>query len=122
MCIYLGLQDIIHGYKVERLKIIHLHHGLVSTEGQQHAGAQLVLSQREEELLGLIAGAHQDMNLEEEEQEVGHVTVQHDCVDAYVCACVFIHSPYWQRALRRHRRPRLLDCRAGTSHLSLNAR
>lgn len=42
----------------------YLHHGLVSTQGQQHAGAQLVLGQGEQELLGLVAGAHQDVNLE----------------------------------------------------------
>lgn len=87
MCIYLGDQDIIYGYKVERLKFIHLHHGLVSTEGQQHAGAQLIFSQREEELLGLIAGAHQDMNLEDgrKSRGEGHVTVQDDCVNVYMC-------------------------------------
>lgn len=43
----------------------YFHHGLVPTEGQQHARTQLIFSQREQELLGLIAGTHQNMNLEE---------------------------------------------------------
>lgn len=43
----------------------HLHHGLVSTQSQEHAGTQFVFSQGQQELLGLVAGAHQDVNLEQ---------------------------------------------------------
>lgn len=42
-----------------------LDHGLVPSQGQQHAGTQLVLSQREEELLCFVAGTHQDVDLQE---------------------------------------------------------
>lgn len=34
----------------------------------------------------------------------------------------YVSIPCWQTALHRHHRPRLLDCRAGTSRLYLSAR
>jgi len=40
----------------------------------------------------------------------------------WTCVCVRSYSPCWRTAPRRHHRPRLLDCRAGTSRLYLSAR
>jgi len=98
----------------------YLHHGLVPTQGQQHAGAQLVFSQREQELLGLVAGAHEDVDLAESaarEQPRTDGTLR-----TLYPVCVSGHSPCWQTAPRRHHRPRPLGCRAGTSRLSPTAR
>ncbi len=72
----------------------YLHHGLVSTQGQQHAGTQLVFSQREQELLGLITGAHQDMNLEEMKRR-GRLSCKQTqrCIDLIrLCVCVCVCS------------------------------
>lgn len=99
-------------------KHTNLHHGLVPTQSQQHARAQLVLSQREQELLGLIARAHQDMNLKAESSVVKADHVNNSC---WLFVSVCVHLPYWQTVLRRHHRPPLQDCRAGTSHLYLSA-
>lgn len=53
----------------------HLHHGLVSTQSQEHARTQFVFSQGQQELLGLVAGAHQDVNLEQMKGSDGLVIV-----------------------------------------------
>lgn len=96
---------------------MHLHHGLVPSQGQQHAGAQLVLSQRQQELLGLVAGAHQDVHLEENK------TSSHKTIGATALMLRFqlSDSPCWRTAPRHHRRPRPLDCKAETSRLYLSA-
>lgn len=84
MCPYIIIKEYI-SYSVGELKATHLHHGLVSTQGQQHAGAQLVFSQREQELLGLVAGAHQDVNLQE------RTVALHQRFRLSLCPCVHVH-------------------------------
>lgn len=41
----------------------HLHHGLVASQRQEHAGPQLVFCQGQQELFGLVTGAHEDVHL-----------------------------------------------------------
>lgn len=100
---------------------MYLHHGLVSTQGQQHAGPQLVFSQRQEELLGLVAGAHQDVNLEEKKSRGRSLILTITILCVRVCVSVRAPLPYWQTTLHHRRTPRLRDCRAETSRLYLNA-
>lgn len=41
----------------------YLHHGLVPPQCKQHAWAQLVFCQGEQEFFGLVTGAHEDVHL-----------------------------------------------------------